>query len=266
MENNTGNGLLAIGLFMIFIFAIILFFGSYYIISDGEVGVYKKLGNFDDREVYAGLHFKAPLISTVYKVDVRERNIMETTTVLSKDGLVVTIDTSVIYAVRPERSSEILQEVSGGIVNTKLIPYMRSAIREVVSGYDASDTYSEEVKKEIAVKLKIFLEDKMGQDLIFTDVLLREVKLPVKVTAAIEDKLDAQQKAQKKDFELISAIKDAEIEVARAKGIAEANNIIADSLSLEYIQYKFIEGLNDGNTEVIYVPTEANIPILEVKQ
>lgn len=55
----------------------------------------------------------------------------------------------------------------------------------------------------------------------------------------------------------------AETEIIRARGIAEANEIIAGSITQEYIQYRFIEGLNDGNTEVIYVPTEANIPVLE---
>ena len=62
-----------------------------------------------------------------------------------------------------------------------------------------------------------------------------------------------------------SAALKAEAEVLRAAGIAEANRIIADSLSEEYIRYKFVEGLNDGNTEVIYVPTEANLPILEAR-
>jgi regulator of protease activity HflC (stomatin/prohibitin superfamily) len=57
----------------------------------------------------------------------------------------------------------------------------------------------------------------------------------------------------------------AEAEVIRARGIAEANEIIAGSLTDEYIRYKFVEGLNDGNTEVIYVPTEANLPILEAR-
>ena len=57
----------------------------------------------------------------------------------------------------------------------------------------------------------------------------------------------------------------ADAEVIRAGGIAEANEIIADSLTDEYIRYKFVEGLNDGNTEVIYVPTEANLPILEAR-
>ena len=57
----------------------------------------------------------------------------------------------------------------------------------------------------------------------------------------------------------------ADAEVLRAKGIAEANEIIAGSITEEYIRYKFVEGFNDGNTEVIYVPTEANLPILEAR-
>jgi predicted Holliday junction resolvase-like endonuclease len=57
----------------------------------------------------------------------------------------------------------------------------------------------------------------------------------------------------------------AEAEVIRAQGIADANEIIAGSITEEYIRYKFVEGLNDGNTEVIYVPTEANLPILEAR-
>jgi len=57
----------------------------------------------------------------------------------------------------------------------------------------------------------------------------------------------------------------SEADVIRAEGIAEANKIIADSITGEYLKYKFIEGLNDGNTEVIYVPTEANLPVLEAR-
>lgn len=66
--------------------------------------------------------------------------------------------------------------------------------------------------------------------------------------------------AKKESAELL-----AQAEVMRAKGIAEANKIIGKSITKEYLKYRFIEGLNDGNTEVIYVPTEANLPILEAR-
>ena len=67
------------------------------------------------------------------------------------------------------------------------------------------------------------------------------------------------------EAELESAELKSQADVIRAEGIAKANAIIAGSISEEYLKYKFIEGLNDGHTEVIYVPTEANLPILEAR-
>lgn len=56
-----------------------------------------------------------------------------------------------------------------------------------------------------------------------------------------------------------------ETDIIRAEGIAEANRIISASLTPEYIKWKWVEGLQDGSSEVIYVPTEANMPILEAR-
>jgi regulator of protease activity HflC (stomatin/prohibitin superfamily) len=57
----------------------------------------------------------------------------------------------------------------------------------------------------------------------------------------------------------------ADAEVARAKGVAAANKIIGDSLkdNESYLRWLWIEGLKEKGNEVIYVPTEANLPILE---
>jgi len=57
----------------------------------------------------------------------------------------------------------------------------------------------------------------------------------------------------------------AEAEVERAKGVAEANEIIGESLQGNevYLRYLWIQGLQDGSSEIIYIPTEANLPILE---
>jgi len=57
----------------------------------------------------------------------------------------------------------------------------------------------------------------------------------------------------------------AKAEVERAKGVAKANQIIGQSLknNESYLRYLWVQGLHDGSSEVIYVPTEANLPILE---
>lgn len=57
----------------------------------------------------------------------------------------------------------------------------------------------------------------------------------------------------------------AQAEVERARGVAEANKIIGDSLrdNESYLRYLWIENLNSGTSEVIYIPTEAGLPLLE---
>lgn len=58
----------------------------------------------------------------------------------------------------------------------------------------------------------------------------------------------------------------ADAEIERAKGVAQANKIIGDSLkgNEDYLRYLWIDGLQNGKgNEVIYVPTEAGLPILE---
>ncbi len=60
----------------------------------------------------------------------------------------------------------------------------------------------------------------------------------------------------------------AAAEVERAKGVAQANQIIGDSLKGNdaYLRYLWIQSLGTGSHEVIYVPTEANLPILEASR
>jgi F0F1-type ATP synthase membrane subunit b/b' len=59
----------------------------------------------------------------------------------------------------------------------------------------------------------------------------------------------------------------AEAEVERAKGAAQANQILGDSLKgkEEYLRYLYIQSLTDNpaSREIVYIPTEAGIPILE---
>lgn len=59
----------------------------------------------------------------------------------------------------------------------------------------------------------------------------------------------------------------AEAEIIRAKGVAEANRIIGQSLkgNEEYLNYLWINNIEKSNSEKIYIPTEAGMPILEAR-
>ena len=62
-----------------------------------------------------------------------------------------------------------------------------------------------------------------------------------------------------------SAVFEAEAEVERARGVRQANEIIAEGLggSEGYLRYLYINSLADLETQLIYVPTEAGLPVLE---
>ncbi len=84
----------------------------------------------------------------------------------------------------------------------------------------------------------------------------------VSLARASQDRQIAVQEALAKKE---SATMLAEAEIERAKGVAKANQIIGDSLrnNEEYLRYLWIDGLQQNKSQVIYVPTEANLPILE---
>lgn len=65
--------------------------------------------------------------------------------------------------------------------------------------------------------------------------------------------------------QLDSAQKQADAEVIRAQGVAKANAIIGDSLkgNEAYLRYLWIDKLDSTKGQIVYVPTEAGLPILE---
>ena len=70
---------------------------------------------------------------------------------------------------------------------------------------------------------------------------------------------------QEAEAKMEAASKLADAEVARARGVAEANRIIGDSLhgNEAYLRYLWIHNLTEVQGQIIYVPTEAGLPVLE---
>jgi regulator of protease activity HflC (stomatin/prohibitin superfamily) len=243
--------------------AILTLISGCVVIEDGEVGVSKSFGSISDDPVGQGIVIQFPVVRTVETWNIKLQELKETAQVPSSEGLIVGLDTSLLFEVMAERAPQIRKTVGRNYGDTLLIPYFRNAVRDVVSGYPVKNIYTEQGRKEIAAKIKGFLVEKLEpQGIRIRDVLLRDVKLPARFRESIEAKLTAEQQVQQKQFMLQQAKKDAEIEVARAKGAAEAQEIVRSTLSDSYLQYLWIKTLST-NPNVIYVATEANLPIFK---
>mgnify|MGYP003959257965 CR=1 FL=1 len=107
-------------------------------------------------------------------------------------------------------------------------------------------------------KYRIYKQDLRGQ------AELREKEWTKKVLVE-EAKAERDSASLYAEASIVKATGWANAEVERAKGVAEANEIIGESLkeNEEYLKYLWVKGLQDGSSEVIYIPTEANMPILE---
>jgi regulator of protease activity HflC (stomatin/prohibitin superfamily) len=234
------------------------------VVEDGQVGVKADFGHIADQPLGPGWHLYFPIVSWVEVWNVKTQEIKETAQVPSSEGLISQLDVSVLYNVPTDKAVGVRKTIGANYRETIVEPYIREAIRNVVSGYAVKALFSDAGRKEIGENILVFLKNKVEpRGILVQDVLLRDVRLPPTFAQSIEAKLRAEQESLQKEFELTKAKKDAEIEVARAQGVAKSNEIIASSISDNYLRYKWIEGLHGNQMTVVYVPTEANLPIME---
>jgi len=249
--------------------ACLMFSGCVTQVEDGQVGVKIDFGKIQEEVLNAGWHFFFPPVTQIEIWNVKIQELKEMAMVPSSEGLISQLDISILYQVPPSKASFVRRTIGRYYVQIVLEPYVREAIRNVASGYAVKALYSDAGRKEIGQKMLDFLRSKLDEKgIIVQDVLLRDVKLPPSFSQSIELKLKAEQEALQKEFELQKAKKDAEIEVAKAEGVAKANQIIGESLKSNesYLRYLWIRGLKEGNNQVIYVPTETGLPILEASR
>lgn len=237
------------------------------VIESGEAGVKFDFGKIDETPLGTGWHFFVPGVTRIERWDIKTQELKEEAAVPSSEGLISTLDVSVLYNVPLEKVVYVRTTIGRNFVFTVIEPYVRESIRNIASGYEVKALFSDKGRHEIGQKILDFLREKLeSRGIVVQDVLLRDVRLPEAFAVSIQTKLRTEQEALQKEFELQKAKKDAEIEVARAQGISQANQIIAGSITESYLKYRWIEGLHKNQFQVIYVPTEAGLPITEANR
>jgi len=237
------------------------------VIEDGQAGVKADFGKIHDEAVNTGWNIYCPFFTWIESWNVKTQELKETASVPSSEGLISSLDISILYVIPKDKAVQVRKTIGSDYRETVLEPYVRETIRNVASGYEVKALFSDQGRKEIGFKMMELLKNKLDpRGIIIQDVLLRDVRLPAVFSASIEQKLKTEQESLQKEFELTKAKKDAEIEVARAQGVAQSNKIIAGSITESYLRYRWIEGLQSSQKEIVYVPTEANMPIMEASR
>lgn len=240
---------------------------SIIIIPAGETGVYHLFGKVKNSELKSGFHIINPL-AEVTRLSIRtEQYTMsvargegqmvgdDSIDALTNEGLTVKLDITVFYHLIEDSASDVYRELGTGYQGKIIRPEIRSAIREVVAGYDSKSIYSEK-RDEMIVKIKeSMIKNIEPRGIAVEQVLLRNVILPVRLDTSIQEKLQAEQESQRYDFILEKEKKEADRKRIEAEGQRDAQKTINESLTKEYLNYLYIKELKD-RPGTIYIPTD----------
>jgi regulator of protease activity HflC (stomatin/prohibitin superfamily) len=237
--------------------------GGWFTVGAGSTGVrFDPLGGGVSPHQYGeGFHIKAPWVridgfntkTQVFTMsggsespeDQTHASSVQTTT---NEGLYVTLDISIQYHIDPTKAWVIRQNIGpeGVYQNVIILPQIRSTIRDIVSQYTAAEVYGEgkaKVEKDIFDNLELKLAPN---------------------NIVIEAKKTAEQAVLQMKYILDKEKLEAERKVVEAGGIAESQNIIAGSLTPEYLSWYWIQTMKD-NPKAIYVPIGTDgLPLVKV--
>jgi regulator of protease activity HflC (stomatin/prohibitin superfamily) len=246
-------------------------------INAGYIGVQTLFGKIQKKVLSSGLHFVNPLMD-INKIDIKTKNYTmsgvhdegdktgdDAIRVLTSDGLEVTIDLTVLYKVLPSDAPKLLQETGTDFTDKIVRPLSRTKIRDNAVYYQAIELYS---TKRDEFQQRIFKgidDDFKKRGLILEQLLIRNIALPSSVKASIEQKINAEQDAQKMQFVLQKEKQEAERKRVEAQGISDYQKIISQSLTDNQLQYENIKAMKElalsANSKVI-VMGKGNTPVI----
>ena len=222
----------------------------------GHVGLVDLFGRVSDYTLSPGLHLVNPL-ANVRRMSVQTRQIKEVMDTPSSEGLIVHLEISVIFHLSPPKTVEVYKSVGLAYDSVLIEPNIRSAVREITSSYEAKALYSPEREKMAAEITRHVVSAVEPRGIVVESVLLRDVQLPARLQASIQEKLSAEQEAARMQFVLQKEKQEAERKKIEGEGIATFQKIVAEGISENLLKWKGIEATKElassPNSKVVII-------------
>jgi len=246
-------------------------------INAGQIGVKSLFGKVQNDVLSSGLHFINPFVD-VERLDIKTQNYTmsgvhdegtktgdDAIRVLTSDGLEVTIDLTVLYKLLPSEAPRLVRETGVDYTDKIVRPLTRTKIRDNSVYYEAVSLYSNKRDEFQQRIFKSIEEDFKKRGLILEQLLVRNITLPQSVKETIEQKINAEQDAQKMQFVLLKEKQEAERKRVEAQGIADYQRIINTGLTDQQLQYEqikaYLELAKSPNSKMI-IMGKGNAPVI----
>jgi len=266
IDVNGRGPLRLIGFGLLGLIFIVLLFNSITRVATGHVGVLTLFGRVTSETLGEGIHLINPL-KTNNAMSVQTQSLKESASVPSSEGLLMNMDTSLIYHLDPKHAAEVFRQIGLNYESSVVEPTLRSAIREATASHSANALYTGEreiVAKQIFEQLSVQL---MQRGIIVENVLLRDIQLPATLKASIEAKQQAEQEALAMSFRLQKETQEAQRKRIEAQGIRDFQQIVAQGISPQLLEWKGIEATENlaksVNSKVVVIGNNKNgLPLI----
>ena len=223
-----------------------------------------------------GLHFIVPFQDSVVQMEVRTLKFVKLTSSASKDLQTVNTEVAVNYHPSTESVNTLYKQVGLDYQNRVIAPAVEEAVKQVTANYNAEELITkralvkQDIENEITARLLEFN--------VQTEVIsITDFQFSPLFARAIEDKVEAEQKAQKAENDLLRIEVEARQRAAQAEGVAAANiaeaageaeaiRVINEALTnnphyLEWLKTQKWDGVlplvvGEGGTPFIQIPTK----------
>ena len=199
-----------------------------YVIEPGTRGVLVTLGKVSPAALPEGFGTKAPFISHVQPVLVRQQTRELPAECYSSDLQQVNMVLRVLYRIPENSVVKIYQEFAGEPFASLVAPRVQEALKEVTALQSAEQI----VKKREEIKSRTLeaTRQKIDKLLLVEDIVIENITLSRELEAAIESKMVQEQEAAKARFTQQKAQIEADTAIIKAKGEAEAIRIRGEAL------------------------------------
>jgi prohibitin 1 len=248
------------------IVVVLLLFASVASVKSGHVGVLTLFGRVTGEVLAEGIHLVNPF-KVNNEMTIRTQEIKESASVPSSEGLVINLDTSLIFHLNPVKAAEVFQKIGPNYIEVLIEPNLRAGIREATAAHTANALYTGEremVAKQIRDQLSGLLT---SRGFLVESILLRDIQLPMTLKASIESKQQAEQEALAMSFRLQKERQEAERKRIEAQGIRDFQQIVAQGISPQLLEWKGIEATENlaksANSKIVVIGNSKNgLPLI----
>jgi len=223
----------------VLVVAVMLAFSAFFMVPPGEVAIKTRLGAIVD-SYGEGMHFKLPFVESVTKFSIQIQRANIKTQAFSKDLQTMNAHLVVNHRIEQGTAVSIFRNLGPNYVENIVDPAVQEVFKAIAARYSAERVISE--RNELVMEINKEVKERLTtKQIVVTDISVVDLDFTEQFLKAVEDKQVADQQAQMAGKLVEKAKRDAEQQIAKSRGEAEALRMQREQVTPALIELRKVD-------------------------